>query len=423
MKHWDSEDSPAPVFGVPEGCRAVRVVAVIERDGEVLEQRDRRGRTKTTEVALVRDTNHPVPVVDASLLRFARGARDRRWTTVESRYGAAGLELALQLVRAGESELICQVDSRGHVGSPRKLVRTGAGTDAEEAARAVLKRGRQSRSEERRSLADLIAPAHPSVARALTNPNISSAAHTVLVAAAQDLVDEIQHAGPRAFAQFHFGDTKQHDVRDVLHSAGVDDGELELLGLRRGDRIGLGGPIKLSLPNGVVDLAPLRGPVHIRLDQPELMPLTDAPLVLILENLQPAEVVCMKYPDLVVVYTAGQFDDGASRLMADLCADRRAVAIVDADLGGVRIAQRILAAIPHVLVVDVGEWPHTEGESFQADGSVAGQLERLGHEPLVGTFASAVRHRGYRVEQEQSTLAIVAKLIGDLVAPRRASEL
>lgn len=411
MKNWDPEDSPAPVFGVPEGCRAVRVVTLIERDGEQIEQRDRRGRTKTTEVALVRDNNHPTPVVEASVLRFARGAKDRRWATVESRYGSAGLELALQLVRAGESELVCQVDSRGHVGSPRKLVRTTAATGAEQEARAVQQRGQQARNEERRSLADRITPAHPSVARALNHSNISSTAHAVLVAAAQDLVDGIQHAGPRAFAQFHFGDTKQHDVRDVLRSAGVDDGVLELLGLRRGDRIGLGGPIKLSLPKGVVDLAPLRGPVHLRLDQPELIAVTDAPMVLILENLQPAEVVCMKYPDLAVVYTAGQFDDGASRLMADLCADRRAVAIVDADVGGVRIAQRIIAAVPHVEVVDVGEWPHMEGESIPADGLVAEQLEGLGQEQLIGDFATAVRRRGYRVEQEQSTLAIVESLV------------
>lgn len=353
------------------------------------------------------------------MLRFARGAKDRRWTTVESRYGSAGLETALQLVRAGESELICRVDPRGHVGTPRKLVRTTAATDAEGEARAVQQRRQQARSEERRSLADLIAPAHPSVARALNHSNISSTAHAVLVAAAQDLVDGIQHAGPRAFAQFHFGDTKQHDVREVLRSAGVADGVLELLGLRRGDRIGLGGPIKLSLPEGVVDLAPLRGPVHIRLDQPELMPMTDSPMVLILENLQPAEVVCMKYPDLAVVYTAGQFDDGASRLMADLCADRRAVAIVDADLGGARIAQRILAAVPHVEVVDIGEWPHKKGEPILPDGAVAEQLGRLERsDSLVGLFAAAIRHRGYRVEQEQSTLAVVATLVGD----RRAGE-
>lgn len=327
--------------------------------------------------------------------------------TIESRYGEDAFAAGLGLVRAGESHLICEVDSRGHVGSPRKLVRTAAGAEADAAARTIQQDGQQARSEERRALADLVEQTHPSITYALRLSNLSPAAHAVLVAVAQDLVDGIQHAGPRAFAQYHFGDTKQHDVREILTSAGVDDDVLEVLGLRRGDRIGLGGPITLSLPQGDVDLAPLRGPVQVRLDQPELTPRTAAPLVVIIENLQPAEVVCMKHPDLPVVYTGGQFDDAASRLLVQLCTGRRAVAIVDADLGGVRIAQRVLAVVPHAEIVDVGEWAHAQGERIPADGLAADQLERLVEDPFVGSFAAAVRQRGYRVEQEQSTLAIV----------------
>lgn len=410
MKAWNPDDSPAPVFGVPEGCRAVRVVTLVDRDGEQIEQRDRRGRTKTTEVALVRDTSYPKPNVDELLLRFARGAKDRRWTTVESRYGEDAFALALQLVRAGESDLICDIESRGHVGSPRKLVRTAAGTDAETAARAIQRNDQKARAEIRLGLADLVAPSHPSVARALQLPNMSPEAHAVLIAAAHDLIGGIQHAGPRAFAQFHFGDTKRHDVRDVLRSAGVDDDVFEVLGLRRGDRIGLGGPIALTLQNGEVDLSPLRGPVQLRLDQPHLIAHTGAPLVLVIENLQSAEVVCMKHPDLPVVYTAGQFDDAVALLLAQLCADRRAVAITDADLGGIRIAQRVVEAVPHAEIVDVGEWPHTRGALIAVDGPAAQQLDQLMQHPLVGPFACSVRQRGYRVEQEQSSLKIVERL-------------
>jgi len=412
MRTWNEDDSPAPVLGVPDGCRAVRVVTLVERNGEQVEQRDRRGRSKTTEVALVRDASYPVPELPAPLLKFARGAKDRRWVTVESRFGEGAFAAGLDLVRAGESHLICEVDSRGHVGSPRKLVRTAAGAKADVAARTIQQDGQQARSEERRSLAALVEQTHPSLAQALRRSDLSPAAHTVLVSVVRDLVDGIQHAGPRAFAQHHFGNTKQHDVREILTVAGVDDDVLELLGLRRGDRIGLGGPITLSLPRGEVDLAPLRGPVQLRLDQPDLHPMTSAPLVVIIENLQPAEIVCMRHPKLPVVYTGGQFDDAAALVLAQLCAGRRAVAIVDADLGGVRIAQRVLAAVPHAEIVDVGEWPHTRGERISADGLAAAHLERLVEDPAVGSFAAAVRQRGYRVEQEQSTLAIVESLLG-----------
>jgi hypothetical protein len=117
------------------------------------------------------------------------------------------------------------------------------------------------------------------------------------------MIAGIEHAGPRAFAQAHFADTKAHDVVGILRKAGIPEDILERLGLRRGDRIGLGGPIVMTTSAGSVSLAPLRGPVLIRLDQPGLSASTCAEAVVIVENLQPAEALCARHPDLAVVYS------------------------------------------------------------------------------------------------------------------------
>lgn len=130
-----------------------------------------------------------------------------------------------------------------------------------------------------------------------------------------------------------------------------------------------------------------------------------------MENLQPAEVVCARYPGLPVVYTAGQFGDDAGHLLEQLAAaGKRIVTVVDADLGGVRIARRIIEAAPNAEIVDVGRWPHSPHSGFPPNGIAAKGLRALSSDPLVGSFAAAVLERGYPVEQELATLDIVRDL-------------
>ncbi len=82
-----------------------------------------------------------------------------------------------------------------------------------------------------------------------------------------------------------------------------------------------------------------------------------------IENLQPAEIVCARYPALPVLYTAGQFGDDAAEILRDLDQEgKRIVCIVDADR-------------------------------------------------LIGSFASAVLERGYPVEQELTTLDVVQTVV------------
>jgi hypothetical protein len=234
----------------------------------------------------------------------------------------------------------------------------------------------------------------------------------VIAAAATDLMAGIDHAGPRAFAQAHFDGTKAHDVRGVLSAAGVSGAVLEQLGLRRGDRIGLGGPITISTHAGLIDLSPMRGPVIIRLDQPGLELSTPAQTIVVIENLQPAEIVCARYPTLPVVYTAGQFGDDAATLLSRLAdSGKRIVCIVDADLGGVRIARRLVEAAPAAEIIDVGSWPHPTRQPFPPDGIAVQGLHGLTKDQLVGDFATSVLDRGYPVEQELATLDIVRSTV------------
>ncbi len=417
MRYWDPDGPAAPVGGVPVGCRAVPLVEVVEREGEVVEVRDRRRRRKTNDVVLVRDVTHPADVVADQDRTFATGASRRRWTTVVGRYGERSFEVALSLVRADVVHLACRVDERGTVGEPRWWQPTPQAIAAQQAARAHVTESAGRRDAERATLAAELAAQFPEVAAALRAATTPTAI-AVLSAAGADLLAGIEHAGPRAFTQAHFAGTKAHDVRGVLTAAGVPASTIERLGLRRGDRIGFGGPIVISTATGTIDLKPVRGPVTFRLDQPALAISTTEPTVVVIENLQAAEVVCARYPGLPVVYTAGQFSDDAALLLEQLgTAGKRIVAVVDADLGGVRIARRVLEAVPAAEIVDVGAWSHPARAEFPPDGIAEKGLRALSDDRLVGSFAAAVLERGYPVEQELATLDIVRELAQPAVEP------
>ena len=136
----------------------------------------------------------------------------------------------------------------------------------------------------------------------------------VLGYAAEDLAAGVSHDGPRAFSQAHFTHTRaREDVAAILLDGSASEASLLALGLRRSPYLGLGGPVTLHT-----------------------------------ENLQAAEAACDTYSDLAVTWTAGQPADSPLRLITHLADQVEHVLIItDADLGGVRIAQRVLAALNH----------------------------------------------------------------------------
>lgn len=121
---------------------------------------------------------------------------------------------------------------------------------------------------------------------------------------------------------------------------------------------------------------------------------------------------CARFRDLPVVYTAGQFGGDTACLIEQLVSgDRRVVAIVDADLGGVRIASRVLDAAPGAEIIDFGSWPHPARRPSRPGGAAVTGLRAPADSSNVAGFATAVLERGYPVEQGLATVDIVRQLL------------
>ncbi len=202
--------------------------------------------------------------------------------------------------------------------------------------------------------------------------------------------------------------TKANDVRAALTATGVRSVVLERLGLRRGDRMGLGGPIRLTTADGSIGLGGLRGPITLRLDQPDLAIATDESIVVVIENLQPAEIVCARYRDLPVVYTAGQFGGDAARLIEQLVSGNRRVIAIVMPTSALSALQAVCSMPPRA------RRSSTSGCGLTRHGGLPGQAARpspaCARPPSVPTsqgsvdrFATAVLARGYPVEQELAT--------------------
>ncbi len=219
------------------------------------------------------------------------------------------------------------------------------------------------------------------------------------------------HDGPRAFSQAHFADTKEREnAAEILRAAGASDDTITALGIARSGYIGVGGPV--DLPG--CQISKLHGPVLLRANDPALAHATaqaENLALLLVENLQAAQSACDRYPGLVVVHTSGQPDDEALPFISRIATSAAQVIIIpDADLGGARIAQRILTALPdigHAVLIDIGTQPHPSREPF-------GPVSMNGLQALAATanpvalFAAACLSRGYPVEQEAATLAAIA---------------
>ena len=375
--------------------------------------RDRRGRLKARLVDLV-PASAPAneePGLSVADTQWLLGGGTRQWNSVINRFGQDhACDIAFRLVRHGVVTLRCTVTDNLALGPPIRWKLTQAW-----ASRAAsLREERLSRNtawrERALAAAEAASSLDPAIAAVLATAKGHEPRLPVLVYAAEDLARGRVHDGPRAFSQTHFSHTKERDdVAEILRRAGAHEDTLTALGIARSGYIGLGGPV--MLPH--CDLSKLRGPVQLRIDDPALrgaVVRSSASTLLVVENLQAAESACDRHPDVVVVHTAGQPGDNALLLVTRLgTAISRAIIIPDADLGGLRIATRVLAAlsahIPRTLV-DIGVQPHREREPF-GPVSVHG-LEALacGNDE-VAAFAGACLGRGYPVEQEASTLAAI----------------
>jgi hypothetical protein len=405
-----------PLRGVPQGLVALTIP---RRAGDELRvPRDRKQRLKPIRVDLAAAAAPPgrggIAAADRSWLL---GAARRTWPTVVNRLGADAWTAARDLARDGLVEIRCHV-AGSVLGDPIALLLTEQGLaerDAQRSARAETAEELKARAV---TAADTIDGLDPGLADALRRARGTDARLPVLVFAAEDLAAGRVHDGPRAFSQTHFGHTKQRDdAPATLLAAGAAPQTLAALGLERSSYLGLGGAVHL----GGIDLSGLRGPVLFRASDSALSDArADATVhaLVIVENLQAAENVCDTRTDVAVVYSAGQPSSAALEIIAALAATAARVLVVpDADLGGVRIAERVLSSLPsaaRVQLIDVGEQPHEPRDPFAAPTVTA--LEACS-DGLAAQLAKAVLARGYPVEQEAATRAAVAQALAHQSLP------
>lgn len=409
-----------PLVGVPAGLEARPLVRLrAGDDGHFVEVRDRRGRRKTEMVALAAAAAAAEPDVVAAGLdeterRFLLGTQTRTWTTIVRRFEDAAWEKASVLARLGAVTIECTVDDRLRLGKPMRWRLTEPWQRYRSdvlSAEVDLKDSWRRRAA---SAADAVEGLCPELANALRGARAMRAAIPVLVCVAEDLAGGIRHDGARAFSQTHFGETKiRDDVAGVMRAAGIPGWVAEHLGVARSPHFGVGGPITLNAAGATVPLRNLDGPVLLRAGQPDVqIRLDQAAPVILVENLQAAESICDRWPDVAVGYTAGQPSEAALRVFAQMTAQASDVAIVpDADLGGVRIAERLLSVAPEARVIDVGTQPHARTKPWTEDATARAGLERALSGPAVD-LAAACLARGYPVEQE----AVIVGAAGDWLA-------
>jgi hypothetical protein len=239
-----------------------------------------------------------------------------------------------------------------------------------------------------------------------------------LVRAAEDLVADRSHDGPRAFVQHHAKNTKaREDLPRLLTDAGFEAEALVLLGVNRNPYIGLGGPIRAHHDGRTLDWTGWPGPHDIRLPAHRTITLDVTPrtrVLLIIENRQAAEIICDTHPDTAVIWCHGQPPDPLLHLINQAAIGVNDVVICpDADLGGIRIAARIHDHLPpdtRRVIVDIGTGEHDQGDPFSTmtRNRIAATAERT---DAVGVFARNCLIRGYAVEQEAPARATLQPLL------------
>lgn len=401
-----------PISGLPEGLRArVRRQLRTDASGREVEVRDRRRRTKLTRVFLF------APQVDETLrptereLSFLLGADRRSWPKVVERLGGGdphkAWARAVQLARGGAVEIECATEG-ARLGEPvcwRLTERC-----ARRRKQQTTRRANERASWEQRAhlAADALTDQWPELAHALRR-HAGPVERQVLVYAAEDLLAGRSWAGPRAFSQVHFGTTKaRDDVDKILARSGVElEAQIEL-GVLRAGRTGLAGPVHLTSECGQLDFTGIKGPTDLRLDQPGMRLTTGADVLLVIENRQAAEVISDRFPDAAVVWTQGAMGEEGVDALRQLAEQvDRIVALPDADLGGVRIAEQVLGVAPAAELVDTGSYPHDPRTPWKPDSVSLIGLRAAADGPA-GALARACVARGYPVEQELAVVEAVS---------------
>lgn len=399
-----------PLRNLPNGLHArVRRQLRLNDDGQTVEVRDRRGRTKLENVYLF--APHPDRSVRPSEreLTFLLGASRRSWQTIVSRYrnSEAAWQRSCEFARHGAIEIECATDGFA-LAAPICWRLTEDWQRRRQRAQTRRARERESWEARAAAAAQGLGARYPQLVAALVHER-GPVVRPVLVFAAEDLLAGRSYFGPRAFSQAHFGTTKaRDDVSRLLARAGVEAEAQVALGILRAGRTGLAGPIELTTSAGRLRFAGIRGPTDVRLDQPALELSCTASVLAVIENRQAAEAVSDRFPSVAVFWTAGLMSSEAVAALEQLVTQiARPVVCTDADLGGVRIAEQILATAPAADVIDIGGWPHATRPPWKP-GSISELGLRAAVDGPAGPLAQACLKRGYPVEQELAAIDALA---------------
>jgi hypothetical protein len=386
--------------------------------------RDRRGRVKVREAVVsaaanaegVTQLSWPASL-NTQDRRWVLDAARRNWDTVEQRFGDQARSIAMDLTASGIVALRAELTPDIQLGPLRRWDLTPAALHDRGKTRAAHRAQQDQDAQHMAYAATAVMVIDPGLADALRTARPGTKTALLLAAAAIDLASGIRHDGPRAFLQAHFADTKAvADPGADLQRAGVSTSSLAALGLTRSPYIGLAGPVELRFDRVRWELQGLPGPTQIRLDasaMPEVS-LSSPTSLVVVENLQAAEALSDSRPGIAVAWVPGVPSGPALRVVAALAIGAvQCIAVPDADLGGLRIAERLLSveARSKTVVVDVGMQPHVPSRPF-GETSIRGLETYSEHrDGRLAELARAFLARGYPVEQEAPTRSAVAQLL------------
>lgn len=377
--------------------------------------RDRLGRPKFRRVRLrasepVAQPTRPDGLVADSDWAWITSS-PRNWDSITGRLGDNATTIVHALARAG----CLTIEHDQHLSKLAQPARRTHPHPKLAGAQAAARENRRTEANSVRSralsLAETLTDEWPGVAKALRSTTGTDRLIWAL-RAATDLADGRTHNSVRAFVQEHAEHTKaRDDVHHLLAELGFEQEAITAVGLARNPYIGLGGPIRLQTPTGIIDLTGLTGPHDLRLPASQDITLqlpATSPEMIIIENRQAAETICDVRPALPVIWCHGQPPKAVLELIAQAAAQVNTVTVcTDADLGGVRIAARIadhLSPNRQCAIIDIGTADHVVGKSFNAHSRT--HLTTLAtRADEVGQFAKACLTRGYAIEQEAAAKA------------------
>lgn len=373
---------------------------------------DSRGRPTVRKVHLKPETP-PSPARPTGLVTDREwvflASSKRRWDTVVKQLGDASKawQVCSALALAGCGVIQCKF-AKGAAQQPPLWWIPNPELEAHQRSSAMGRRDRRDALEtEAEALSGQLTDAWPGVAASLRLP-LGGAQLLWVVRAARDLAAGASHDGVRAFVQSHNpkDDKAREDLPILLRESGWEEAALRLLGVDRSPYVGVGGPIKASIGPRELDWTGWPGPHDIRLPHGVDIDLRCAPgteQMAVIENRQAAETICDLHPELPVIWCRGHHSDRVLDAIAQAAANCQEVLIcTDADLGGLRIAERLFQRLHHltaVVILDVGASEHEPGRAFSIQA-----LEQLAQYRTSATpiraFAAAIQDRGYAVTQE-----------------------